>query len=157
MEEAGMSANIGVLEAQRIMRERQSDADRLARQDREDRILREEPPLFFDAMATYLGETAKSFNLTMGLSGDDAMTFLHTSGQIELGKRHRPFLRKKIVLDQFAGKVTIRTDTTSRMYRPAGKDETWNFDIVSGELALNRQNLIECAEALFAGVADAFR
>jgi hypothetical protein len=108
-------------------------------------------------MATYLEETAKSFNLTMGLSGDDALTFLHIGGQIELGKRHRPFLRRKIVFDQSAGKVTIRTDTTSRMYQPAGKDEVWKFDIVSGELTLNRKNLIECAEALFAEVADAFR
>jgi hypothetical protein len=150
-----MSANIGVLEAQRIMRERLSDADRLARQEREDRILREEPPLFFEAMASYLQENTKSFNLTMGLSGDDAMTLVYTSGLIEIGKRHRPFLRKKIVLS--SNKVTIHTDTTSRMYQPAGKDEVWKFDIAGGELILNRMNLIECAEALFAEVANAFR
>lgn len=152
-----MSANIGVLEAQRIMRERQGDADRLARQDRDDRILRTEPPVFFETMAACVGEYAKDFNGEIGVSGDDAMTFVSTTGLIELGKRRAPFLLRKVMLRQASNEVAIRTEKISRTYRRELSEEIWRFDVECGELTLNGRNLIECAEALFAGVADAFR
>jgi len=152
-----MSANIGELEAQRILQKRQNDAERIARQNREDRILRDEPPLFFEAMGKCVEENIKSFNLAMGLSGDEALTFVYSSGLIEIGKRQKPFLLKKVILLQSSGEVTVRTRTISRTYQHGGSDETWRFDVEYGELTLNRKNLIECADALFAGVADAFR
>src|SRR5580658_3450381 len=80
--EAMMGANLGELEAQRILRARQSDASLAAKQAREDRILDTEQPRFFDAMAADLEKTVKSFNLAMGLEGQDAVTFEHSGSQV---------------------------------------------------------------------------
>jgi hypothetical protein len=149
--------NTGAMEAQRIMRERRGDTDRLARQDRDDRILRTEPPVFFETMATCVGDNTKGFNQEIGLSGDDAMTFLYTSGMIQIGKRHAPFFLRKVMLRQASNEVVIRTEKLSRTYRREVSEEVWRFDVECGELTLNGKNLIECADALFAGIADSFR
>jgi hypothetical protein len=152
-----MGADTGTLEALRIMRERERDADRVTAQVRDDNILRTEPPLFVDAMAACEEEIVNNFNTTLGLSGDEAVTFIYANGIIEIGKRERPMLLKKAILLHARYRVIVRTQTLSRLYQPSAVEEIWRFDIKRGELTLNGKNLIECADALFVGVADAFR
>ena len=82
-----MGTSLGELEAQRILRARASDADRAAQQARNERVLCTEQPRFFDAIAVDLAETVKSFNMSMGLEGEDAVTFVHSGSQIQIGKK----------------------------------------------------------------------
>ena len=82
-----MSANLGELEAERILRARQSDADRAAQQAREERILSSEQPRFFSVMAAHLAEIVSSFNMRMGLEGEEAISFTHSGTEIYLGKK----------------------------------------------------------------------
>jgi hypothetical protein len=86
-----MGTSLGELEAQRILRARQSDANQAAQEARNDRILCTEQPRFFGAMADDLAKTVQSFNLSMGLEGQDAVTFVHSGSQIQIGRRESHF------------------------------------------------------------------
>jgi hypothetical protein len=151
-----MSTNLGAQEAQRILSERNRDEARLTRQERDERILRTEPPDFFEAMAKCLEENVTSFNLEMSLSGEDELTFVYSSGMVQIGKRKNPFLLRKAIHLQMQREVTVRTETINH-YRHGVKEEKWRFTVEHGELVLDGRNLLECADALFAGIADAFR
>lgn len=151
-----MSTNLGAQEAQRIILERQRDADRIARQEREERTLQTEPPRFFEAMAGCLKDNAESFNQGLGVTGDDSLTFVYSSGLIQIGKRSNPFLLRKVMLRQAQSEVVVRTEIMNG-YRRSVKEETWHFDIERGELRLEGKTVMECAESLFAGIPDAFR
>ena len=151
-----MSANLGELEAQRILKARQSDADLAIRQAREDRILGTEQPRFFDAMADDLANTIKSFNLNMGLEGQDAVTFMHSGSQIQIGKRAKPFLLRKVMHFERTNEVLVRTEIVNG-YQKGLKEEKWYFEIQGGELTLNHKNFAQCADLLFEGLPDTFR
>jgi hypothetical protein len=151
-----MGANLGELEAQRILRARQSDAILASRQAREDRILDTEQPRFFDAMADDLEKTVKSFNLAMGLEGQDAVTFEHSGSQIQVGRRAKPFFLRKVLHFARTNEVFIRTQIVNG-YQNTGKEEKWYFDVQGGELRLNHNNFAQCADLLFEGIPDTFR
>jgi hypothetical protein len=151
-----MGANLGELEAERILKARQSDADLAARQAREDRILCTEQPRFFDAMADDLAKTVESFNLRMGLEGQDAITFVHPGNQIQVGKRAKPYFLRKIMHFERTNEVLIRTEIVNG-YQKAVKEEKWYFEIQGGELTLNQKNFTQCADLLFEGIPDTFR
>jgi hypothetical protein len=151
-----VSANLGELEAERILRARQSDADLVARQAREDRILYSEQPRFFDAMADDLEKTVKSFNLRMGLEGQDAVTFVHSGNQVQVGRRAKPFFLRKVLHFERTNEVLVRT-TIIEGYRKGEKEEKWYFDAKDGELKLNHNNFAQCADLLFEGIPDTFR
>jgi hypothetical protein len=150
-----MSANLGELEADRILRARQSDANLAARQAREDRILQSEQPRFFDAMADDLAKTVESFNQRMGLEGQDAVTLNHSGTQILVGKRAKPFFLRKVMHFERTNEVLIRTEIV-KGYQKGVKEERWYFEIQDGELALNRKNFVQCADLLFEGIPDTF-
>jgi len=151
-----MGANLGELEAERILKARQSDADLAARQAREDRILCTEQPRFFDAMADDLAKTVESFNLRMGLEGQDAITFVHPGNQIQVGKRAKPYFLRKIMHFERTNEVLIRTEIVNG-YQKAVKEEKWYFEIQGGELLLDHKNFAQCADFLFKGLPDAYR
>ena len=115
-----MSTNLGQLEAQRILRARQSDAERTAQQGREERILCTEQPRFFSTMADHLVEIVNSFNKEMGLEGEDAVTFTHSGSEMYLGKKASPFfLRRLCILSEltkssFAPKSSMATKRALR-------------------------------------------
>jgi hypothetical protein len=151
-----MSANLGELEAERILRMRQGDADLATRKAREDRILRSEQPRFFDAMADDLTKTVESFNSRMGLEGRDAVTFNHSGTEILVGKRARPFFLRKIMHFEQTNEVFIRTEIVNG-YQKGVKEEKWYFEIQDGELTLHHKNFVQCADSLFEGIPDTFR
>ncbi|HSY65159.1 MAG TPA: hypothetical protein VK829_11200 [Terriglobales bacterium] len=151
-----MGASLGELEAQRILKARQSDANQAAQQARNDRILCTEQPRFFDAMADDLAKTVQSFNLSMGLEGQDAVTFIHSGSQIQVGRRDKPFFLRKVLHFERTNEVVIRTQIVNG-YQKADKDDKWYFDIQGGELKLNHSNFAQCADALFEGIPDTFR
>jgi hypothetical protein len=151
-----MGTNLGSLEAQRILKQRQTDTERLAQQAREERILCTEQPRFFDAMADHLAEIVNSFNLEMGLEGEDAATFTHSGTEIYLGKRAKPFFLRKVMHFERTNEVRVRTEIING-YQKQGNEEKWYFEIQRGELRLNYKNFAECADVLFKGVPDAFR
>jgi hypothetical protein len=151
-----MSANLGELEAERILRARQNDADLARRQTREDRILDTEQPRFFDAMADDLEKTVKSFNLRMGLEGKDAVTFVHSGSEVQVGKSAKPFFLRKIMHHERTKEVFIRTEIIIG-YQKGVKEEKWYFEIDGGELTLNHNNFAQCADLLFEGIPDTFR
>jgi len=151
-----MSANLGSLEAERILRARQSDAGRAAQLAREERILCSEQPRFFDAIADCLAETVKSFNMGMGLEGEDAVTLTHSGSEIHIGKKGRPTFLRKVMHFERSNEVRIRTQIING-YQNSVNEEKWYFDIQRGELALNYKNFVECADLLFKGIPDTFR
>lgn len=151
-----MAANQGELEAQRILRARESDASRAVQQARDERILCTEQPRFFDAVADHLAETVKSFNMNLGLEGDDAVTFVHSGSEIYVGKKGNPFLLRKIMHFARSNEVLVRTQIL-RGYQKDLTEQKWYFDIQRGELRLNYKNFIECADLLFKDIPDLFR
>lgn len=151
-----MSANLGALEAERILRVRRGDADLATRQAREDRILQSEQPRFFDAMADDLAKTVESFNERLGLEGQDAVTFNHSGTQVLVGKRAKPFFLRKVMHFERTNEVLVRTEIVNG-YQKGVKEEKWYFEIQDGELRLDRKNFSQCADLLFDGIPDAFR
>ena len=151
-----MSANLGELEAQRILRARQGDTERAAQQARDERILSSEQPRFFEAMADSLSETVQSFNRTMSLEGEDAVSFSHSGTEIHVGKRGQPTLLRKIMHSERTNEVCIRTQLIER-YRSTVQEEKWYFEVRRGELQLNYKNFVECADLLFKGIPDTYR
>jgi hypothetical protein len=151
-----MSTNLGQLEAQRILRARQSDAERTAQQGREERILCTEQPRFFSTMADHLVEIVNSFNKEMGLEGEDAVTFTHSGSEMYLGKKASPFFLRKIMHFERTNEVLIRTQIING-YQKGVKEEKWYFDIQRGELRLNYKNFVECGDLLFKDIPDLFR
>lgn len=151
-----MSAGIGAEAAERVRQMRKADSDRSAQQDRDERILKSECVPFFEAVTTMLKESADSFNLELGLEGREALTFVSHPGLIELGKKTNPTLLRKIVHFHPGKEVTIRTEASTH-YRVGLKHEKWRFTVEHGELVLNGNNVLECADAMFNGVAEAFR
>jgi hypothetical protein len=153
-----MGANLGELEAQRILKVRQSDTDRAAQQASNDRILCTEQPRFFGAMADDLEKTVGAFNLSMGLEGRDAVTFVHSGTQIQVGKRDRPFFLRKVMHYEHTREVVIRTTIIDgHKYQKDEQEKKWYFDIEGGELRLNHNNFSQCADLLFEGIPDTFR
>jgi hypothetical protein len=151
-----MSANLGELEAQRILRARESDASRAAQQARDERILCSEQPRFFDAMADHLVDTVKSFNMSMGLEGEDAVTFVHSGSEINVGRKGKPTFLRKIMHLGRSNEVRVRTQVIDG-YRNNVNEEKWYFDVQRGELRLNYKNFVECADLLFKSIPDTFR
>jgi hypothetical protein len=153
-----MSANLGELEAERILRARQTDAGLATRQARQDRILSTEQPRFFDVMADDLKKTVESFNLRMGLEGRDAVTFVHSGSQIQVGRRERPFFLRKVMHFERTNEVLVRTTVIGGCgYQQDEKEKRWYFDVEGGELRLNHNNFSQCADLLFEGIPDTFR
>jgi|HubBroStandDraft_2_1064218.scaffolds.fasta_scaffold13280_4 hypothetical protein len=151
-----MGTSLGKLEAQRILRAHQSDANQAAQEARNDRILCTEQPRFFGAMADDLAKTVQSFNLSMGLEGQDAVTFVHSGSQVQIGRREKPFFLRKILHFERTNEVVIRTQIVNG-YQEADKDEKWYFDVEDGVLKLNHNNFAQCADLLFDGIPDTFR
>ena len=134
----------------------QVDADRLAQQDRDERILRTDPVYFFEAMTKVVGENSASFNSNLELTGDYALSFAFTSSMIQLGKRASPLFLRKVIHSQASREVLVRTETINN-YRHGVKEEKWRFTVEHGELLLDGKNVLECSEALFDGIAEVFR
>jgi hypothetical protein len=155
-----MGANTGNLEAQRVLRLRNADADRIAQLERDERILRTDPVCFFEAVAKVVGENSTSFNSDLGLVGDYALSFLSINGQIQLCKKASPLFLRKAIHFQTSQEVLVRTETINsyrNSYRHGVKEEKWRFTVEQGVLLLNGRNVLECADALFDGIAEACR
>jgi hypothetical protein len=133
-----------------------ADAVRIAQCDRDLRILESECVPFFEAVTALLKEGVASFNIDLGLEGRGALTFVSHPSLIELGKGTNPTLLRKVMHLQPSREVIVRTDTSVH-YRVGTKQEKWRFTVEHGELLLNGMNVLESAEALFDGVAEAFR
>jgi hypothetical protein len=142
--------------AQEVLRLRSADAERAAARQREERVLATECVPFFEAITSLLRENVTTFNLELSLVGKDALTFVSSAGLIEIGKKSNPFLLRRAVHLQANQEVVVRTETSIH-YRIGTKQERWRFTVEHEELLLNGKNVIECADALFEGVADAFR
>jgi hypothetical protein len=155
-QEVKIDANGGSLEAQKVLRLQRDDADRIAQQERDEGNLRTEPANFFEAITKSVGENSASFNSDLRLGGDYALTFVSSAGLIQLGKRANPFIFRKVIHFQAERKVVVRTETVTNR-RHGVKEETWQFTVKHGELLLNGMNPLQCADALFSGLADAFR
>jgi hypothetical protein len=151
-----MSANLGELEAERILKARQTDATRAAQQAQSDRILQSEQPRFFAAMAEHLKEIVESFNRSMALEGEDAVTFQATDHEIYLGKRGMPFLHRKVMHFEQSNELIVRTQIING-YQKQLTEPRWYFDVKNGVLRLNFKNFVECAEELFKGIPDLYR
>jgi hypothetical protein len=151
-----MSAGIGSKTAQKVRQMWEADAAQVARQNRDERILSTECVPFFEAVASLVKENAASFNLELGLEDREALTFVSSSGLIEIGKKSSPTLLRKVVHFQANREVIVRTETLVH-YRVGTKQEKWRFAVERGELLLNGRNVLECADALFEGIAEAFR
>jgi hypothetical protein len=151
-----MSTNLGSLEAQRITKARQDDADRAVQQAHDGRILSTAQPRFFEAMANELSETVRGFNSTMGLEGESAVTFVSTNHEIYIGKKGRPFFLRKIMHFEQSNELLIRTQVIDG-YQKRVDEQKWHFDVKQGELRLNNKSSVECAEQLFKGVPDTYR
>jgi hypothetical protein len=151
-----MGATFGSLEAQRIMRERLRDADRLTQQALEERILTSEPARFLDAIASCLGDNVKFFNRDIGLEGDDAITFDYSNRTINIGKRRDPIILRKVIYFERTNEVLIRTQTIHG-YSNKVEEERWCFAVERDGLRLGYKTSAECAEVLFKGFPDAYR
>jgi hypothetical protein len=151
-----MGAGIGAEAAERVRKMREEDATRIAQLDRDDRIFNAESIPFFEAVASLLRENAVSFNADLNLEGKNALTFVFHPGLIELGKQTNPTLLRRAVHLQPNHEVMVRTETLIH-YRVGTKQEKWRFAVEHGELLLNGMSVLECATALFEGIAEAFR
>ncbi|MGB9408614.1 MAG: hypothetical protein WCA89_13840 [Terracidiphilus sp.] len=151
-----MSAGIGAETAHKVKKMWEAEAVWTAQRDRDERVLSSECVPFFEAVAILLKENVASFNFELGLEGNNELTFVSHPGLIELGKRTNPTLLRKVVHLQPSQEVIIRTDT-SIYYRVGVKQEKWRFNVEHGELLLNGRNVLECADALFDGIAESFR
>jgi hypothetical protein len=151
-----MGANTGNLEAQRVLRLRNADADRIAQLERDERILRTDPVSFFEAIAKAVGEISTSFNSDLELVADHAVSFVSNNGLIQLCKRASPLFLRKATHFQTSREVLVRTETINN-FRHGEKKEIWRFTVEHGALLLNGRNVLECADALFNGIAEACR
>jgi hypothetical protein len=150
-----MSTGIGAEAAQKVRQMRDTDTTQSAQREQDQRIFDSKCIPFFEEVTALLKESIASFNSELGLEGDNALTFISHPGLIELGKRTYPTLLRKVVHLQPSEEVIVRTDT-SIPYRVGTKQEKWRFAVEHGELLLNRKNVIECAAAVFEGIAEAF-
>ncbi len=118
----------GVLEAERIRKQRENKANRAAQEAREGEILKTDQLLFFKALVNDLAETVKNFNSEMHLAGNDTVTFEATSNtQISIGKR-KPFFLKKIMHREASDEVLIRTNKPEGN-RAGEREEKWQFRV----------------------------
>lgn len=151
-----MSESLGTLEAKRILKAREGDADKRAWQIRKAEILRAQAPLFFTKLAETLQESANDFNRAMGLEGEDAMDVRYAEPHvIDIDKRHS--FQCKIVHYEQDKYVKVRTVNVRGLEKTI-TDDRLLFDVSNdGDVRLSGQNFVECAANLFSRAADAFR
>ena len=148
----------GEQEAERILLERAADAAVYERRRLDEAIFDHDMEPFISAVFGLLKDSADGFNTRMNLSGDDAMTFGRSgTTQIEIGKRTNPFVRRKVMFRKEKREVIVRTEQLIHYRQQPAKEEWWRFTVEHGKLLLDGKTPPECADALFSGLADAFR
>lgn len=152
-----MPGSIGIIEAQRILKGRQEDAQKIAWQLRKGEILRSQAPVFFAKLAQTLQESADEFNRAMALEGENALSvrYCEQPPVINVEKRYS-FNRQIVHYDQDA-KVKVITVSMKNLEKKV-TENVMLFDVsLDGNVELSGQNFIECAASLFTEAADAFR
>jgi len=152
-----MAGNLGSDAAERILNARMERANLLAWELRKAEILRADGPLFFQAMADELKGYVDAFNSRLGLTGDAALTYECSNGDITLGKKHDPILIRKVMYRTALNSVTVSTDIFRGMQQKAHSERAWGFDKKPGEdLLLGGRTFVEFAHFLFDDTPELF-
>ena len=152
-----MVENAGSEAAERILNARVERANLLAWELRKAEILRADGPLFFQAMAEELRCYVEVFNLRLGMTGDEALTYRHNDGDVMLGKRYTPILIRKVLYNRPApNQVKVSTQVFRRKKKTV-TEWIWSFDKEPGkDLLLDGLTFVECAHLLFDDIPELF-
>lgn len=146
-------------EAVRIQELRDADREARAWQIRRGEILRQDRSAFFLRLSERLASEVSTFNSALRLSGNNMLSIIVEPHNIKLYKHGYPGFKREIFCSEDSNEVSVETEifrTSWGDVEPTSK--RLHFDAQSdGNVYLNGQNFVACAEQLLADLLPLFR